>query len=729
MKLGTKLLFYFLLIGILPMATIGYVSRYFADDALEEQAFNQLTAVREIKKLQISNYFQQIQDQVVTLSEDRMTVDAMRSFTVAFRQLGNSDMKAAENRVKQLYIDENPNPVGKKHLLDYAPDGSRYSQLHRAYHPIFRNFLEKFGYYDIFLVEPDTGHIVYTVFKELDYGTSLISGQYTRENIADVFRKGVTFSSADKTSFEDFKPYAPSHGAPASFIASPVMDGGKTIGILIFQMPIGKINEIMGQRAGMGETGETYLVGPDKLMRSDSFLDQKYHTVEASFANPEKGSVDTLAVAAGLEGKSSTEIIIDYNGNPVLSAFTPIDIYGLRWVLLAEIDEAEAFAAIQLMDWIMLGIGAGGIVVLLLIVPLISRSITRSVTDPIRKVIEGLTTASDQVSSASAQVQASSQALAGGTSEQAASLEETSSTLEEIATMTQQNDENSNQANQLSGKARDFVEKGSSAMGRMVEAIRDIKDASDQTAKIIKTIDEIAFQTNLLALNAAVEAARAGDAGRGFAVVAEEVRNLALRSADAAKETSAMIETSQTKADLGVNVAEEVETLLGEVRTTIGEVNRVVGEVANASGEQTRGIDQVNTAVTQMDQVTQGNAANAEETAAASEELSAQAQTLLSMVGDLVKVVGGSSGNGRNHKGQGSNGANGTSGANGLPDAQKALASGSVQRIVIPQASTPPAIPHTPRGLKDKISGEIGAIPSELPVQYQGLEEKDFQKI
>ncbi|MEI6809237.1 MAG: methyl-accepting chemotaxis protein, partial [bacterium] len=267
--------------------------------------------------------------------------------------------------------------------------------------------------------------------------------------------------------------------------------------------------------------------------------------------------------------------------------------------------------------------------------------ITLSITKPINRVIAGLTSGSEQVTSASGQVSSASQSLAQGASEQASSLEETSSSLEEMASMTRQNADNANQANTVAKEAASLAGTGVESMKRMTDAIDKIKTSAAETAKIIKTIDEIAFQTNLLALNAAVEAARAGEAGKGFAVVAEEVRNLARRSAEAAKTTADLIEGSQKNADAGVGVTAEVAKNLASIKDNAGKVATLIAEIAAASKEQSQGIDQVNTAVSEMDKVVQQNAANAEESASASEELGSQAQELNGMVADLTAIVTG----------------------------------------------------------------------------------------
>ena len=268
--------------------------------------------------------------------------------------------------------------------------------------------------------------------------------------------------------------------------------------------------------------------------------------------------------------------------------------------------------------------------------------ITRSIVGTLKGIIDGLKEGSEQVAAASGQVSAASQSLAEGATEQAAGLEETSSSLEEMSSMTSRNADNAQQASTLATEARNAADSGGESMRRMNDAIREIQRSSDDTAKIIKVIDEIAFQTNLLALNAAVEAARAGEAGKGFAVVAEEVRNLAMRSADAAKNTSHMIEESVKNAQNGVDIAEDVGRALEAIVQSVGKTTDLVSEIAAASQEQAQGISQVNTAVSQMDKVTQQNAANAEESASASEELTAQAESMNDLVAQLVTLVGGS---------------------------------------------------------------------------------------
>jgi len=270
----------------------------------------------------------------------------------------------------------------------------------------------------------------------------------------------------------------------------------------------------------------------------------------------------------------------------------------------------------------------------------------------IEKMDEGfgqVAVAADQVASAAEQISSGSQSLAQGTSEQASTLEEVASSLQELSSMSGQSASNAREAKGLSDNARAGTDEGVAAMNRLSQAMEKIKLSSDETAKIVKTIDEIAFQTNLLALNAAVEAARAGDAGKGFAVVAEEVRNLAMRSAEAAKNTATLIEESVSNAEGGVALNAEVMAALEGIHKGITQVSEVMDEIAAGADQQSQGVEQINTAVEQMNQVTQQTAANAEESSSASEELTSQAGELRGLVGAYRlsgKVEGGKARNG-----------------------------------------------------------------------------------
>ena len=282
-----------------------------------------------------------------------------------------------------------------------------------------------------------------------------------------------------------------------------------------------------------------------------------------------------------------------------------------------------------------------GLVVATLLGIFVAVFITRSITKPIRLVADTLSAGAEQTAGAAGQVSSASQSLAEGASEQAASLEETSSSLEEMSSMTKRNAETAGKVKELGSEARKAGDLGVKDMTALVSAMDAIKTSSADIAKIIKTIDEIAFQTNILALNAAVEAARAGEAGAGFAVVADEVRNLAQRCAQAAKETASKIEDAVQKSAVGADISAKVAKSLEEIVGKARQVDEMAGEVAAASQEQSQGISQVNIAVTQMDKVTQSNAANAEESAAAAEELTAQAESLKEAVSDLLRLVDG----------------------------------------------------------------------------------------
>jgi methyl-accepting chemotaxis protein len=286
---------------------------------------------------------------------------------------------------------------------------------------------------------------------------------------------------------------------------------------------------------------------------------------------------------------------------------------------------------------LILSVGVFGIVVGIVLSVLVVRAIVRS----LHRIIDGLSAASREVLSASNQINDASQSLAEGSTEQAASLEETSSALEEMASMTRQNADNANKTNETTTHNNKRISAGAEAVSNMTGAMGSISESAEKISRIIKTIEDIAFQTNLLALNAAVEAARAGEAGKGFAVVADEVRNLAGRSAQAARDTTQLIQGTVENVRHGSEIARELNGSFKEIQEGSESVARLITEITAATNEQAQGVDQVNTAVAQMDKVTQQNAATAEESASAAEGLTDQAGNLNGMVGDLVTLVVG----------------------------------------------------------------------------------------
>lgn len=367
-----------IVIGAITLVTAiatGLSAYYLSKNAMEQAASRQLESTVSARNSELRNYLDSIKEDLLLLASSQMVKNAFAAFDAGY----SSRMSPEVDYLRDQYIKNNPYPVGEKHKLDSANDGSAYSAAHGEFHPWLRRFLEMRGYYDVFLTNRG-GDVIYSVFKENDYATNLKTGPWHATDLARVVQLVGADPGPNTVAFTDFSPYGPSANAPASFIAAPLFDAsGEYTGALVFQMPVARINKIMHNNAGMGSSGETYLVGSDFLMRTDSrFLGSED---KSSILSRE---VKTSTVASALAGTSGVSLTSDYRGISVLSAYEPFSFEGVTWALMAEMDREEVlYPVIEMRNLIA---GLVGVVVVIMVG--IGIFFARSITAPLVSMTE-----------------------------------------------------------------------------------------------------------------------------------------------------------------------------------------------------------------------------------------------------------------------------------------------------------------------------------------------------
>lgn len=608
MNLKKQLIFTLLFVGLIPFLIMGISSYISASNALEKEVTDKLETIRELKKETLQNYADTINSTLVAFSNRRVLIDMIKELVTHHN---NHGIKGDENY----------------HITDSEDVKITYAKYEKYY----KEMIElNDGMKDVYLLCKAHGHIMYSYQKGKDLGENVSVGKLKDSAIGEVWRKVL---ETGKNVFVDMQYYEPV-GEPVMFYGAPIKEDNQIKGVVVAMLNSAKINSIANNEQGLGETGEIILFAQDGLMRSDSRR-SKTHSIKNSFENPQNAIKTDLAKRI-FSGEVATTKATTYLGNYAYVSFSTISFFGNKWAMILEVDVNEILKPLYDLRNIAILMG----IIFLIIIFIIAFWLSNFISTPIVSAVKIISDGNAQIVSASTEIASSASALADGATKQASGIEEVSATIEQSSTINIHNAQNSKEADTLAKEANISASKGNAKVEALMEKMSAISTSSDKIAKIIKTIDEIAFQTNLLALNAAVEAARAGEHGLGFAVVAEEVKTLANRSANAAKETADIIESSIEQIKSGNKIATETNESFKEIVIKIQKTSALISEISVSANEQASGMSQIATAMGQIDEVTQQNAAVSEQAAAAAEELNAQAISMMESVRAVAKIVG-----------------------------------------------------------------------------------------
>jgi len=684
-----ELLITLLFLSIVPLLVLGITVYQYVSHLQADEAARDLEQDRFSKSVQIERYFETIHDQIRVFSEDLMVVEAMQEFSASYNaldveaDLNTASKDASRSSLKDFYsteflsrykeetgelpsvdaivqpldpralylqnqyIVQNQHPLGSKDSLDQANDGTSYSETHRKFHHKFRRFRETFGFYDMFLVDVKSGSVVYSVFKEADFATSLRRGPFANSNLADVFTQAENAGWSDFVSFSDYKAYEPSYGKPASFIASPIFQEGEKIGVLIFQMPVDRIDEIMQSDKSSRDLREVYAVGSDSLIRVNIKNDQGYA------AKILKSRIDTVGAREpfGEENQTGVGRFIGRTGEMTLQSWGRVVVHAssggdpVIWALVSEVPVEIIEKPTQKIFWFTAIVTSISAVLVGLVAIGISRrfnaqhrrqqDLVRAIGDNMQTLAsasEELSSVSEHMSSAAEETTAQARVVSEAADHVSENTRNVSSGLDTFSISVREVATSAGDAAVVANRAVEMAKTADLS-------INQLGLSSQKIGEVVSVITAIAEQTNLLALNATIEAARAGEAGKGFAVVAGEVKELAKETAAATNNIRDSIEQIREDTKMAVEAIGDITNIIDSIcqqentiASAVEEQTSTTFEISRNLAESAAGTAQIAQNMTQVAQAAQSTAEGASNTQAAALDLSRMASNLQRLV-------------------------------------------------------------------------------------------------